>query len=61
MYYSTSPISNGAELGKNDEVICPALSFIAPSNMVLLSNAKLVLVDINPVTLNIDENLIEKV
>ena len=50
----------GLELGKNDEVICPALSFIAPSNMVLLSNAKLVLVDINPVTLNIDENLIEK-
>jgi len=47
-------------LKKNDEVICPALSFISPANMVLLSNLKLVLVDINPVTLTIDENKIEE-
>ncbi len=47
-------------LKKNDEVICPALSFIAPANMVLLSNLKLVLVDINPLTLNIDEDKIEE-
>tara|TARA_B110000305_G_scaffold214472_1_gene251240 strand:+ start:1034 stop:2131 length:1098 start_codon:yes stop_codon:yes gene_type:complete len=47
-------------LKKNDEVICPALSFIAPANMVLLSNLKLVLVDINPRTLAIDEDKIEE-
>ena len=47
-------------LKKNDEVICPALSFIAPANMVLLSNLKLVLVDINPKTLTIDEEKIEE-
>ncbi len=47
-------------LKKNDEVICPALSFIAPANMVLLSNLKLVLVDINPKTLTIDEDKIEE-
>ena len=47
-------------LKKGDEVICSALSFIAPANMVLLSNLKLVLVDINPKTLNIDENKIEE-
>tara|TARA_Y100000591_G_scaffold19757_1_gene14629 strand:- start:4162 stop:5259 length:1098 start_codon:yes stop_codon:yes gene_type:complete len=48
------------ELEKGDEVICPALSFIAPANMVLLSNLKLILVDINPNTLNIDESKIEE-
>ena len=47
-------------LKKNDEIICPALSFISPANMVLLSNLKLVLVDINPITLTIDENKIEE-
>tara|TARA_B100001121_G_scaffold309469_1_gene336467 strand:+ start:167 stop:1258 length:1092 start_codon:yes stop_codon:yes gene_type:complete len=47
-------------LKKDDEVICPALSFIAPANMILLSNLKLVLVDIDPITLTIDEKLIEK-
>lgn len=47
-------------LKKNDEVICPALSFISPANMVILSNLKLVLVDIDPFTLNIDENKIEQ-
>ena len=45
---------------KNSEVICPALSFIAPANMILLTGAKLVLVDIDPVSLTIDPNLIER-
>ena len=48
------------ELKKGDEVICPALSFIAPANMVVLSNLKLVLVDIEPKTLTIDVDQIEK-
>ena len=47
-------------IGFGDEVICPDLTFIAPANMVSLSGAKLVLVDIDPVTLNIDPDLIEK-
>ena len=47
-------------LGKSDEVICPDLTFIAPANMIVLSEAKLKLVDINPETLAIDHKQIEK-
>ena len=37
-------------IGKGDEVICPDLTFIAPANMIVLSGAKLKLVDIDPDT-----------
>ena len=47
-------------IGKGDEVICPDLTFIAPANMIVLSGAKLKLVDINPETLAIDHKKIEK-
>jgi len=47
-------------LGPGDEVICPDLTFIAPANMVVLSGAKLVLIDVHPETLTIDPDLIEK-
>ncbi len=47
-------------IGPGDEVICPDLTFIAPANMVVLSGAKLVLVDIHPETLTIDPDLIER-
>ncbi len=47
-------------VGKGDEVICPDLTFIAPANMIALSGAKLVLVDINEKTLTIDPVLLEK-
>jgi perosamine synthetase len=47
-------------IGSGDEVICPALTFIAPANMVVLSGAKLVLVDIHPETLTIDPELVEE-
>jgi len=47
-------------IGPGDEVICPDLTFIAPANMVVLSGARLVLVDIHPETLTIDPNLIEE-
>ncbi len=50
----------GLGIGKGDEVICPDLTFIAPANMVVLSGAKLVLVDIDPETLTIDPYQIEK-
>ncbi len=48
------------DIKEGDEVICPALTFIAPANMIQLSGAKLVLVDINPNTLTIDINKIEE-
>lgn len=46
-------------IGSGDEVICPDLTFIAPANMIVLSSAKLVLVDIDPKTLTIAPDLIE--
>ena len=47
-------------IGKGDEVICPGLTFIAPANMIVLSGAKLKLVDINPETFTIDHKQIER-
>jgi perosamine synthetase len=47
-------------LKKGDEVICPALTFIAPANMVQLSNFKLRLVDVDPETLTIDPFKLKK-
>ncbi len=47
-------------IGKGDEVICPDLTFIAPANMIVLSGAKLKLIDIDPETLAIDHKQIEK-
>jgi len=43
-----------------DEVITTPLTFCSTINSILLVGAKPVLVDINPLTLNIDENKIEK-
>ena len=40
--------------------VCPDLTFIAPANMIALSGAKPVLVDIDPITLTIDPTQIEK-
>ncbi|NQT06208.1 MAG: aminotransferase class V-fold PLP-dependent enzyme [Candidatus Omnitrophica bacterium] len=47
-------------VGKGDEVIVPALTFIASINPVLYVNAKPVFVDIDPVTWNIDAAAVEK-
>jgi perosamine synthetase len=47
-------------LGKGDEIICPNLTFIAPANMIVLSGAKIQLVDVDPQTFAIDHNQIEK-
>ncbi len=44
-----------------DEVIVPALTFIATSNIVLQNNMKVVFVDIDPITYNIDPLKIEAV
>ena len=45
---------------KGDEVITTPLTFCSTINSILLTEATPVLVDINPLTLNIDENKIEK-
>lgn len=43
-----------------DEVIVPAQTFIATSNAALFCGAKPVLVDVDPVTYNLDTRLLEK-
>ena len=49
------------EIGPGDEVIVPALSYIATANVVELVGATPIFVDINIDTFNIDVNLIETV
>lgn len=46
-------------IGSGDEVIIPANTFIATALAVSAVNARPVLVDIDPITYNIDPNLIE--
>jgi dTDP-4-amino-4,6-dideoxygalactose transaminase len=48
------------ELQPEDEVITTPFTFIATSNAILIAGAKPVFVDIDPITLLIDHNLIEK-
>ena len=59
MYHSFAFGDKSLNIGKGDEVICPDLTFIAPANMIVLSGAKLKLVDINPSSLAIDHKKIE--
>jgi len=47
-------------IGKGDEVITAANSFIATSEAITMTGAKVVFVDINPQTYNIDVNKIEE-
>ena len=43
-----------------DEVIAPSYTFVSTVNAFVLRGAKVIFVDINPLTMNIDENLIEE-
>ncbi|MDD4239513.1 MAG: DegT/DnrJ/EryC1/StrS family aminotransferase [Desulfotomaculaceae bacterium] len=47
-------------IGKGDEVITTPFSFVASSNCLLYEQAIPVFVDIDPLTLNLDVNLIEE-
>lgn len=49
-----------AGLGKNDEIIVPAITFAATSNAALWLNAKPVFVDVDPKSGNIDPTNLEK-
>ena len=42
------------EIGSGDEVIVPAFTWVATANVVLMQRAKVVFVDIDPTTFNID-------
>ncbi len=53
-------IIRALEISKDDEVITTPFSFIASANCILYEGAKPVFVDIEPKTLNIDPDKIEK-
>ena len=47
------------DIKEGDEVIAPSFTFVSTVNPFVLRGAKIVFVDIDPRTMNIDENLIE--
>lgn len=47
-------------IGKNDEVIVPDITFVASANAVILAGAKVILCDVDSKTLNISTSNIEK-
>jgi len=47
------------DIKPGDEVIMSSFTFVSSANAFVLRGAKIVFVDIDPVTMNIDENLIE--
>ena len=49
------------DIGPDDEVITPSFTFAATAEAIRYVNAKPVFIDIDPVTLNLDKELIESV
>ncbi|KAF0225641.1 MAG: perosamine [Rhodospirillaceae bacterium] len=49
----------GLGIGAGDEVICPDLTFIAPANMIAMTGATPVLVDVEPIGWGIDPQCLE--
>jgi len=49
------------DLGPNDDVIVPSFTFVSTVNAIVLRGANPVFIDIRPDTLNLNENLLEKV
>jgi perosamine synthetase len=50
----------GAGIGSGDEVITTAFSFVASANVVVFQGARPVFVDVDPTTLNIVPDLVER-
>ncbi len=48
-----------ADIKEGDEVIMPSFTFPSSANAFVLRGANIIFVDIDPLTMNIDENLIE--
>ena len=48
------------DIQPGDEVIMPAYTFVSTADAFVLRGAKIVFVDINPKTMNLDEKLIEE-
>ncbi len=48
-----------ADIKEGDEVIAPSFTFVSTVNPFVLRGSKIVFIDINPKTMNMDENLIE--
>ncbi|EFD82122.1 dTDP-4-amino-4,6-dideoxygalactose transaminase [Fusobacterium animalis] len=48
-----------ADIKEGDEVIAPSFTFVSTVNPFVLRGARIVFIDINPKTMNMDENLIE--
>lgn len=48
-----------ADIKEGDEVIAPSFTFVSTVNPFVLRGAKIVFIDIDPKTMNMDENLIE--
>lgn len=44
----------------DDEILCPSITFVASSNVIVMNNLKLVFVDVDPVSYNMDPKKIEE-
>lgn len=57
--HATEMTSILTDIKEGDEVIAPSFTFVSTVNPFVLRGAKIVFIDINPKTMNMDENLIE--
>lgn len=48
-----------AGIKEGDEIIMPSFTFVSTADAFVMRGAKIIFIDINPKTMNIDENLIE--